>query len=158
MADIERVELTPMTVVSVVKECAMEPAAIGAAIGDGFGALMPALGAAGVAPAGPPMVAYKGLPPATPTLYVSQPVAKADAAKLAALDGLTIWRTAEGPALKTMHKGPYKDLGAAYDALFAHVKAGGLEAAGESYEIYLNDPGETAEADLLTEIRLPLKG
>ncbi|MDP5218062.1 AraC family transcriptional regulator [Ruegeria sp. 2205SS24-7] len=57
------------------------------------------------------------------------------------------------------YKGPYSGLHAAYHSLFGNW----LPESGEEpddqpcYEIYLNDPRETAPEDLLTEICLPLK-
>ncbi|WP_298849379.1 GyrI-like domain-containing protein [uncultured Ruegeria sp.] len=57
------------------------------------------------------------------------------------------------------HKGPYSGIEAAYHSLFGNwLPESGEEPADKpSYEIYLNDPRETAPEDLLTEICLPLK-
>lgn len=56
-------------------------------------------------------------------------------------------------------KGPYSGLEAAYHSLFGNwLPESGEEPADQPcYEIYLNDPRETAPEDLLTEICLPLK-
>lgn len=56
-------------------------------------------------------------------------------------------------------KGPYSGIHAAYDSLFGNwLPASGEEPADQPcYEVYLNDPRETAPEDLLTEICLPLK-
>ncbi|MBC6427696.1 MAG: GyrI-like domain-containing protein [Cellvibrionales bacterium] len=57
-------------------------------------------------------------------------------------------------------KGPYSGLCAAADYIYRHwlPQSGEELADAPDYEIYLNDPGETAEEDLLTEICVPLKG
>ncbi len=57
------------------------------------------------------------------------------------------------------YKGPYSGLQAAYHSLFGNwlPKSGEEPADQPCYEIYLNDPRETAPDDLLTEICLPLK-
>lgn len=57
------------------------------------------------------------------------------------------------------YKGPYSGLQAAYHSLFGNwLPDSGEEPADQPcYEIYLNDPRETAPEDLLTEICLPLK-
>ena len=55
-----------------------------------------------------------------------------------------------------MLKGPYAQLNAAYAALFAWLEGGGTRGDGPIVEVYLNDPHDTAPADLETEIRLPL--
>ncbi|KQR76545.1 AraC family transcriptional regulator [Burkholderia sp. Leaf177] len=56
------------------------------------------------------------------------------------------------------HKGPYSDMRAAYEWLYgAWLTQSGREAAdAPAFEAYLNNPKETAPADLLTEICLPL--
>lgn len=56
------------------------------------------------------------------------------------------------------YKGPYEDIGVAYDHLFGRWLPGsGREPAdAPCYEVYLNDPADTKPEDLLTEIRLPL--
>ncbi|WP_171100165.1 GyrI-like domain-containing protein [Ruegeria sp. HKCCD7255] len=56
-------------------------------------------------------------------------------------------------------KGPYSGLHAAYHSLFGNwLPTSGEEPADQPcYEIYLNDPRETAPEELLTEICLPLK-
>ncbi|WP_170765590.1 AraC family transcriptional regulator [Ruegeria lacuscaerulensis] len=57
------------------------------------------------------------------------------------------------------YKGPYSGLAAAYHTLFGNwLPDSGEEPADQPcYEIYLNDPRETAPEELLTEICLPLK-
>ncbi|MEW2918220.1 AraC family transcriptional regulator [Ruegeria sp. ANG10] len=57
------------------------------------------------------------------------------------------------------YKGPYSGLHAAYHTLFGNwLPESGEEPADQPcYEIYLNDPRNTAPEELLTEICLPLK-
>lgn len=57
------------------------------------------------------------------------------------------------------HKGPYSDMRAAYEWLYGTwLVQSGREAADEPvFEEYLNSPRETAPADLVTEICLPLR-
>jgi AraC family transcriptional regulator len=56
------------------------------------------------------------------------------------------------------HKGPYADLDAAYKWLYGEwlLKSGREAADAPAFEEYLNTPQDTAPADLLTEIHLPL--
>lgn len=55
-------------------------------------------------------------------------------------------------------KGPYSGLKAAYDYIYGPwlAEAGEEPADAPSYEKYLNSPMDTAPADLVTEIHLPL--
>lgn len=56
------------------------------------------------------------------------------------------------------HKGPYADLAATYHWLYGEwlPKSGREAADAPAFEEYLNTPQDTAPADLLTEIYLPL--
>jgi effector-binding domain-containing protein len=60
-------------------------------------------------------------------------------------------------ALSTMHKGPYREVGPAYTALFKYANEKGYTPIGNPIEIYLNDPAKVKEEELLTEIQLPIK-
>jgi len=56
------------------------------------------------------------------------------------------------------YKGPYTAIKVAYDFLYGDwlPKSGSEPADAPPYEVYLNSPADTAEADLLTDIILPL--
>ena len=64
-----------------------------------------------------------------------------------------------GPHAVITHKGPYTQLGQAYDWLYgAWLPTSGREPRhAPSFEVYLNNPQNTAPEDLLTEIYLPLE-
>ncbi|HMN71416.1 MAG TPA: AraC family transcriptional regulator [Rhodoblastus sp.] len=57
------------------------------------------------------------------------------------------------------HRGPYAELGAAYDWLFGvWLPGSGREAADRPcYEIYINTPMDAPPKDLVTDLYLPLK-
>lgn len=57
-------------------------------------------------------------------------------------------------------KGPYSGLQAAWDHLYgtALPQSGEVPADSPPFEVYLNDPSQTAPADLVTEIHVPLAG
>jgi len=59
----------------------------------------------------------------------------------------------------TIHKGPYEQLKETYAALCGQwIPAHGREPrSAPSVEVYLNDPGQTAPEELLTEINIPLE-
>ena len=61
--------------------------------------------------------------------------------------------------MAVMHyKGPYAGLKAAYDYLYGEwlPKLGEEMREAPSYEVYLNDPTDTAPDDLLTDICVPI--
>lgn len=57
----------------------------------------------------------------------------------------------------TIHKGPYREVGPSYTAIFQYAKKAGYTSTGCPIEIYLNDPSKVPESELLTEIQLPIK-
>jgi len=59
--------------------------------------------------------------------------------------------------LYTVHKGPYREVGHAYAAIFRYANEKGYIPAECPMEIYLNDPSKVPESELLTEIQLPIK-
>jgi len=58
--------------------------------------------------------------------------------------------------VRALHKGPYKDVGPIYKALFEWAKAQGHNLGNEAIEYYLNDPTEVKPEDIETEIYIPL--
>lgn len=55
--------------------------------------------------------------------------------------------------LSAMHKGPYDQVGPVFTALAEHAMKEGYEIVGAPMEIYLNDPMEVPESELLTEVQ-----
>jgi AraC family transcriptional regulator len=70
---------------------------------------------------------------------------------------IKIKKTSLQEVLCTVHKGPYREVGPAYTALFQHAREKGYVPLGCPMEIYLNDPAKVEENDLLTEVQLPIK-
>ena len=72
---------------------------------------------------------------------------------------LTELALAGGEYAVLRHRGPYAELGGAYEWLFGTwLPQSGREAADRPcYEIYVNTPMDAAPKDLLTDIHLPLR-
>lgn len=66
-------------------------------------------------------------------------------------------QTYSGRAIKVVHRGAYRDMPSTYAALDAYAAAYGFEAAGPSWDEYVSDPGNTPEAELITNIYMPIK-
>ena len=58
---------------------------------------------------------------------------------------------------RAVHRGPYKECGATYKALFEWVKGQGVKLQNQAIECYANDPNVVDQADLETEILIPLQ-
>lgn len=57
----------------------------------------------------------------------------------------------------TVHKGSYPELGAAYGAISEWMKANSYDYAGPMRDVYLNDPCNVPEDELLTEVLFPVR-
>lgn len=58
--------------------------------------------------------------------------------------------------VRALHKGPYKDVGPTYKALYEWAISQGITLKNEALEFYLNDPAEVKPAEIETEIFIPL--
>lgn len=68
-----------------------------------------------------------------------------------------IKKTYGGNVLKVVHRGAYREMGAIYDKLAAYIAAYGIERAGDPWDEYVSDPGNTPEAELITNVYQPVK-
>jgi effector-binding domain-containing protein len=122
-------------------------------LGRSFGLLFGHLKLLGVDPAGPPFVIYHAFGPAGMDAEVCVPVATPVSAKGGVesriLPAMTVART--------LHVGPYEDLGGAYDAVTDWIRGRGFELAGPMRERYLNSPDDNVSpAEYQTEVEIPV--
>ncbi|MDI6644922.1 MAG: GyrI-like domain-containing protein [Methanobacteriaceae archaeon] len=59
--------------------------------------------------------------------------------------------------LYAIHKGPYHEVPPVYTGLYEYSVKNGYAMMGAPMEIYLNDPMEVQESELLTEIQFPVQ-
>ncbi|HEY7268983.1 MAG TPA: GyrI-like domain-containing protein [Dehalococcoidia bacterium] len=62
-----------------------------------------------------------------------------------------------GEAAMTTYVGPYSGLPAAGQALMAWIRETGREPGGPPLEVYVSDPAEVPEAEIRTDVYIPLK-
>lgn len=122
-------------------------------LGESYGKIAGYLAELGEEPAGAPFAAYHNMDLHDLDVEIGFPVAKA-------VQGRGEIQASQIPGGKlgyALHTGRYADITPAYDALTQFVKDQGYEPTGVSYEFYLNDPGETPQEQLQTQIVFPLK-
>jgi effector-binding domain-containing protein len=122
------------------------------ALGKAYGAIMQYLGELGVPPAGAPFVAYFNMDMQDLDIEIGIPV-------MQPLSGRGEVQASAIPAGKSatiLHTGPYPEVEAAYKALSAWVTENRYTTTGVSYEFYLNDPEQTPQQELQTQILFPL--
>ena len=118
---------------------------------NGYGAIAQYLEELGEQPIGPPFGAYYNMDMDDLDVELGFPVARS-------LPGKGAIEAGEIPAGRVatcLFIGPYSEMEPAYEALFKWMEENGHEGTGVSYELYLNDPRETAPAQ--TQIVFPLK-
>lgn len=62
-----------------------------------------------------------------------------------------------GKAVSCLYTGAYRLLNTAHEAAHQFIGAYGYQPAGAAYEIYLNDPADTPEAELKTQVVVMIK-
>lgn len=72
------------------------------------------------------------------------------------LDRVRYERWQEGPALQTVHVGPYESEGPTLELLSEAMREAGLRPHGRHHEIYLSDPRRTAPERIRTILRQPV--
>lgn len=127
-----------------------------AEIGGALGELLPGVFAfatqKGIPMVGPPLCRYTEWSSGGVTLEAGLPVATA-------VDGegdVHAGTLPAGPAVATIHTGPYDGLGEAHTAIEKYLEDNALRAAGDAWEVYLTDPGEVPDpAQWQTEVIRP---
>ncbi len=130
------------------------------AIGRAFDRLHGRLGALGLLrPDLRSIAIYRDDPTAVPEAALRAQAGVVVDGRFAVDPPLAFVAIAAGPHAVLSHRGPYAEMRAAYLWLFgAWLPGSGREAADAPlFEEYLNSPRDTAPADLLTDICLPLK-
>ena len=107
----------------------------------GFPAVVQAVGAQGVAIAGPPFGYYPRMPAETVAVVVGFPVA----GPITADGEVEPFELPGGRVVTGTHVGPYEALEKTYEELMAWTRAEGLTLAEGMWESYLSDP--SAEPD-----------
>jgi AraC family transcriptional regulator len=62
----------------------------------------------------------------------------------------------EHSVLSAIHKGPYTEVGPVIHAIAEYASKNGYDIVGPVTEVYLNNPNDVEQEDLLTEVRFPV--
>lgn len=126
-----------------------------------FGILFAWVAQKGLVPAGPPSGAFFNAPGEVPEEQLLWelrcPVASDVPAAGPDDKGLGIKDVEAAQVAATMHKGPFNEVGAAWDGLAKWIGNNGYQIVGPGTETYLSDPGRTKPEDLLTEVAFPVR-
>lgn len=154
MPDFKIIDVRETPYLYVERTCSMDPADISNEMGSAFQQVWAFMEASAIKPVGSALSVYYTYDPDTMTFRAGFTVAREDMAKAGDDEKADV--TPAGRALHFVHKGSYATLRDDYGLMMQHLKDNGLEASGPGWELYMNDPSETPEAELLTECYLAL--
>jgi len=105
---------------------------------------------------GPPFGVYYNSPQEVPVEELMYEVGMPFAGEAVEEGRVKIKTVQEKLVLSSVHKGPYNEVGKVYGAIAQYAYQNGYEIIGPPMEIYLSDPNETPENELLTECTFPV--
>lgn len=148
---IERKALPEQHYLYVDRVSSLSGPEIAAAMGSGFGEVFGFVQGKGIKPLSMPMSVYVEMPAGGQMTFRTGVFVAADDAKRAegAVKSATM---PAGDVYTTTHVGPYANLNQTHKALWDHMDAQGASKAMPVWEVYIDDPQSTPEAQLRTEI------
>ena len=155
--NVEAVEAAPVTVAYVATQSSKDPKEIAAAIGAAYMKVGAFMKANGLKQAGAVQTINNRWDDAGYGFDAAVPVDHAPAKDVPADSPAQVKQTYSGKALKVVLKGPYSQMPATYEKLHAFMAARGYEGNGSSWDEYVSDPGNTPEAELITNVYQPVK-
>lgn len=148
---IERKTLPDQHYIYVDREASYAGSEIADAMASGFAAVFTALETAQIKALSMPMSVYTAMPSGDKVAFRAGVfVSGEDAGQIAGdVKSDTI---AAGDVLTTTHVGAYATMHESHKALWDHLSAAGMSPGFPIWEIYVDDPSQTAESDVRTEI------
>jgi effector-binding domain-containing protein len=143
---IEFIETAEQPVLSIKKVTSLNN--LPQEIGPAYHAIMSYLAELGEQPVDAPFTAYYNLDMENLQVEMGFPVGKKIAGKGEIISNVI----PAGKKVTYLHKGPYKDMQLAYEAINAWIFEHNYKPVGVVYEYYYNSPMEVPESDLLTKI------
>jgi effector-binding domain-containing protein len=129
------------------------------AIPQGFASVFAYLEQVGATPTGIPFTLFHEFPDGETAGEISLCVpidADLSAAEQTKTIGISTFNVDGGAVASILHKGSYASMDSSYATIAAWIHERGHRVIGASREIYLNNPADVAESDLLTEIQWPI--
>jgi len=153
----EVITVSPVTVAYVTARSRQEEKAITSAITVAYAQVGKFLASEKLKMAGAPLTINTRWEDGEYEFEAAIPVEKAPERGVASTSAVKVKETYAGRAIRVAHKGSYHDLPETYAKLYAYAAATGHDAAGPTWDEYVSDPGTTPEADVLTNVYLPIR-
>lgn len=134
---------------------------ISALMGPAYGQIMGFMQRNQLAMATPPLAVYRQVGGDVSGGFGSWHIDVGVGVAVETLSGITgeiqLGQLPAGSVIKYVQTGPYSQAEKSYEIIDAYMEEQGLVANGDPWEVYINDPGEVAEADLITHIYQPVQ-
>jgi effector-binding domain-containing protein len=154
MPEFETVDVKAHPMLYVERKSSMAPDDIAHTMDEGITALGTFIAEQRISPSGPPLAIYSDWDGEQMTVRVGFPVSPGDLEK--ARGDIAAGHTPSGRSLKALHHGAYSRLRETYATLEKHFANAHAAMPALTWENYVSDPETTPEADLITEIYMPL--
>ena len=155
MPEFEIIDALETPYLFVAKSCSMEPEDISKNMGEAFQQVWGFMQGEGIQPAGGALSVYYEYHPDKMVFRAGFTIAAEDMDK--AKGEVEVGVTPAGEVLYFVHKGPYSTLRDDYGIMMEHIGKIGREIAAPTWEVYLNDPSQVSEDELLTDVFTALK-
>ncbi len=133
-----------------------EPGEISAALAAAYAEVSRFVARNPLKAAGAPVAIYRSSDPG----YIFDagiPIERTSDREIAGDARVKLGQTYGGKAVKAIHVGPYRGIAMTMEKVMAFIAAHGLEVAGDPWEQYVSDPGNTPEEELITHLYMPVK-
>ena len=155
--DIGTTEVPSTTIVYTTGDSSREPADIAAALGAAYGRVAVFIAANGLQIAGQPIAITNYWDDRGYGFDAAMPVSGTPTRGAGPGSAVRMGESYGGHVVRAVHVGPYTGLEDAYHKVGAFNIAHKLESNGRSWEVFVSDPGNTPEEELVTEIYQPVK-
>ncbi len=132
------------------------PTAIGDDVGRLLGQLIGWVQQKGLQITGPPFAVYYSMPEEMAKGHMQFEVGVPISGAAQETEDIKIKTFPAQNVLSAIHKGPYSQIASVYAAIMEYITKNGYEVIGPPMELWLNNPMEAAESELLTEVRFPV--
>lgn len=155
--DIGITEVPSTTIAYFTGSSGGEPDEIGAALGAAYGRVVGFVTSNGLQLAGQPIAITNYWDERGYGFDAALPVSGAPSRGAGPDSPVRMGETYGGRVVRAVHVGPYTGLPQTYEIIDAFMAAHSLEANGRSWEVFVSDPGNTPEEELITEVYFPVK-
>lgn len=155
--EISITEVASTTIAYTTGSCGTEPTEIAAALGAAYGRVVGFITTNGLQLAGQPLSIANYWDERGYSFDAGIPVAGSPARGVGPDSATRMGETYGGRVVKAVHVGSYTDLSQTYETIEAFLIVHKLERNGRSWDIYVSDPGDTPEEELITEVYYPVK-